>query len=257
MGFNSWQDYEKFVAAVKYKTRFIHSDEIVEFLNSIRGTLREFALPRGSQLFRAQVGCRKGDRHQYEGGAVIEPFEPGRMKPEPLKAKEGRANPKGIPCLYLADDENTSLAETRPEVGEYLSLGQFLTNKDLRLVDCNSVEPPNHYTSCLFNPPKSQEEIACAIWTIIGRAFTRPVVGDDSSADYVPTQLLAELFKSAGYDGVRYKSNLGPGHNFALFDLGVADVTSRTLRKTEAVSYSFKDEGNFCPSDTLTHQDYM
>src|ERR1039458_6332974 len=36
------------------------------------------------------------------------------MKPKPEKAKEGRVNPKGIPCLHLATHEDTAMSEVRP-----------------------------------------------------------------------------------------------------------------------------------------------
>lgn len=39
------------------------------------------------------------------------------------------------------------------------------------------------------------------------------------NSDYVPTQIIAELIKSLGYDGIAYKSSLANGHNIALFDL--------------------------------------
>ena len=218
---------------------------------------RTFSLPAGSILFRAQIGFRDGNIHDYEGSKVIEAFESERMKPLPLQAAGGRANPKGVPYLYLSDDEVTSLSELRPQITQHLSLARFTTNRNIKLVDCCSLVGPNHYTSCIFNPPKSQEEIGNAIWSIINIAFTRPVNNNESSSDYIPTQILAELFKTEGFDGVRYKSNLGVGNNFALFDLGLVDLASCTLRKTESINYNFEDCGTPCPVRGVTHEDYM
>ena len=256
MGFNSWQDYEKFVTEVKNKNRFIHSCETTKFLDNIKRALpaREFHLNRGSKLFRARIN---GNIHEYEGSEVIEAFAPERMKPLLLHATEGRANAKGMPYLYLSDDEKISLSELRPYVGQYISLAQFAMSRNLRVVDCCSPVRENHFTSCIFSPPQSQEEIGNAIWSIINIAFTRPISNSESSSDYVPTQILAELFKSQSFDGARYKSNLGDGNNFVLFDLAVADLVSCTLRKTESINYSFVNCQNPCPVRGLRHEDYM
>jgi hypothetical protein len=60
----------------------------------------------------------------------------------------------------------------------------------------------------------------------------------------VPTQILAELFKSEGYDGVGYRSSLGPGHNVALFDLDAADLIVCLLFEVKDISFKFEQAGN-------------
>lgn len=64
------------------------------------------------------------------------------------------------------------------------------------------------------------------MWGAIGRAFARPVGRADSSTDYVPTQILAELMRNAGYDGVLYGSAVSGGRNLAIFDCKVASWIS-------------------------------
>ncbi len=59
------------------------------------------------------------------------------MKPLRDRTREGRANPKGIPYLYLATHEDVAMAEVRPWIGSNISLGRFLTTRDLCLVDCS------------------------------------------------------------------------------------------------------------------------
>lgn len=49
-------------------------------------------------------------------------------------------------------------------------------------------------------------------------------------ADYVPTQVIAELLKNSGYDGIFYKSSLSKdGVNVAFFDPKVAEVTRKRM----------------------------
>lgn len=210
---------------------------------NIKRTLpsRERSVASGTILYRGQIGYVE---YVSEGQPEIYGFPVDRMKPIPHKGKEGRANPKGISYLYLANDENTALAELRPSLGQYISSAQFQVQRYLKVVDCYSV--PRHYThiQCIFNPPLSQEEIGNAVWSMINEAFTRPVTNADEASDYVPTQILAELFKSAGFDGVCFKSSMGIGYNFILFNLGDAELLNCTVMATKSVSYTFDECAN-------------
>jgi len=243
LGFISWRDFENFEKNVKHENRYVHSDEVKGFLSNIQRSLpaRERSLAADSILFRSQIGY---DEYVDEGQLIITGLPRERMKPTPLKGYEGRANPKGISYLYLADDEDTSMAELRPHIGEYISSAQFKVNRNLRLIDCYSVPKHYNYVMCIFDPPTSQEDIGYAIWSMINDAFTKPIKNNDSSSDYVPTQILAEVFKSEGFDGVCFKSSMGAGHNFVLFDLGVADLINCTVMETKSVSYGFSECGN-------------
>lgn len=88
------------------------------------------------------------------------------------------------------------------------------------------------------------DELETAAWTDIDQEFSRPVTRSDDMADYVPTQILTELFKSKGMDGIRYKSALGDGGNFALFDLQDAEIQSCRLFKIQRIRFDFTECGN-------------
>ena len=86
----------------------------------------------------------KQDDVEYE---IPSPHSKDRMRPISHSATEGRANQagrqalddaKGIPYLYLSTDKETAMAEVRPSVGNYISVGQFgKTLKPLSLIDCS------------------------------------------------------------------------------------------------------------------------
>jgi hypothetical protein len=80
-----------------------------------------------------------------------------------------------------------------------------------------------------------------AVWSDIGRAFSRPVNPSDTVADYVPTQIIAELFKSNGIDGIVYSSSLGKNLNVVLFDLDSAELMSCSLFGVKTVSFTFDE----------------
>lgn len=68
--------------------------------------------------------------------------------------------------------------------------------------------------------------------------------GDDSS-DYVPTQIIAELFKKEGFDGIAYKSNFGDtGYNLALFDLEAANLINCELVKVDKIDIESSQQDN-------------
>lgn len=243
MGFNSWQDYHNFEQDVKFRNRFVHSPEVDEFLFNIERTLpaRERSLAHGSILYRGQIGY---DEYESEGQLIVSGFPANRMKPIPNKGKEGRANPKGISYLYLSNCENTALAELRPHLGQYISSAQFQIQRNLRVVDCYSVVKHYSHVQCIFNPPQSQDEITNAVWSMINEAFTKPVTNEDESLDYVPTQILAEHFKAKGFDGVCFKSSMGAGHNFILFNLIDAELINCTVMESKSISYQFSECAN-------------
>jgi hypothetical protein len=163
------------------------------------------------------------------------------MRPLPDRAHDGRANPKGIPCLYLATKEETAISEVRPWIGSYLSVGQFQLLKPIEIIDCSRYHSD---TKFYFKEP-SKEEIEKAVWTAIDCAFSTPMMRSDDVADYVPTQIIAEAFKKAGLGGIAYKSNFGAnGFNVALFDPQAADLINCNLYRIDDIKFSFSEHDN-------------
>jgi hypothetical protein len=163
------------------------------------------------------------------------------MKPLAHSASEGRLNPKGIPCFYLATDKDTAMAEVRPWIGSYISVGRFKTLRDLVLVNCAVEHDPFSHIYTEEPGPAEREK---AVWAYVDRAFSQPVSVNESSAGYAPTQILAEAFRSHGYDGVVYKSLLGKGFNVALFDIDAAALANCFLYQVKSVAFQFDEAGN-------------
>lgn len=259
--FKSWQSFWDFEEAVIRRTRYVHSDEINEFLETVRQTAakRVDVLPPATPLWRAQLGNDWKSDHSDESifptidipcptnivwvssfsydhprpSGTPCPFGPDRMKPLRECATEGRANPKGIPFLYLATDPKTAIGEVRPWIGSHVSVGLFKTGRELRLVNCTT-GPLNMVHIGREPPAERREEL---VWTCIGDAFARPVTPNDAVADYAPTQIIAEIFKADGYDGIRYRSSLGEGHNIVLFDVDASELERRHLFRVKNVTF--------------------
>jgi len=243
--FKSWRSYQDFARAVKYQNRYIRDPDVEEFLQTLlfitKG--RKKRIPKGKLFWRAQLGyCL--EPVEVDGEHVDDlprAFRFDRMTPFRGAATEGRANPKGIPYLYVATQKDTALSEVRPWLGSLISLAQVKTLRDIVIIDCTL---KNREDSIYFEEPESEKK-ELAVWCDIDRAFSEPVTPNDRVADYVPTQILTELFKSKGFDGIAYRSRFGAkGFNLALFDLAAAKVINCSLYETRDVSFHFEQAGN-------------
>ena len=249
MSFRSWSSYGDFAREVTRNNRYIHSNDVKDFLSNVLATSesRGRVFPLGSVFWRAQLGSKSHPLF-YVGEKVVhrpEPFPPERMKPKPSEAPEGRVNPKGMTCLYLATTKETAMAEVRPWLNSRISVWQCKTVKELKLIDC-SVHPSDDAIVYVEEPDdQTKEEI---VWGDIDRAFSKPVERGDMVSDYVPTQILAELFKRNGFDGVLYRSALSDGLNFALFDIAAATMIKGLLYRTEKIQLSFIESRTDLPS---------
>jgi len=201
-------------------------------------------IAKGAALWRAQLGSNEpgwvmDESKQWLLNEYYSPFSAERMKPRFDSAAEGRANPKGIPCLYLAEDVKTAMSEVRPWIGASITLGRFEITRNINIIDLTLRTPVTLRDASKGKNIKLQE-LESKNWEEIDAAFARPVSPTDSKADYVPTQIIAELFKVNGYDGIRYASSLGRGHNLALFDLYYADVVGLFVYNTNNLDFQFE-----------------
>jgi RES domain-containing protein len=232
--FVSWRDYWVFSHEVIQQQRFLRTERGEAFLAAVAESSdrRVNHMPPGTELWRAQRGCNY-TAEEDSGAERPVPFSAERMKPIADKAQEGRVNPKGIPCLYLANKPDTAISETRAGIGERVSLANFKTESPLRLVDCIH---GNRQPIYLEEPDSASKE--GAVWTYMNRAFSMPVGRAEDRADYAPTQVLAELFRSLNFDGIIYRSAFGKdGYNVALFDMSVANPVSRWVYRVDDVEY--------------------
>ncbi len=239
--FKSWLSYFYFERSIKKAARFIYDSDTRDFLETIldTGQSRIKKIKAGSKLWRSQLDheWRTFDNNGQEIEERV-PYDKDRMKPPPESAKEGRVNPSGIPCLYLSDHRETAMAEVRPWIGQYISLAQFKVVNELRIIDCSS-DKQNLLPDSLPEQP-SPEEREIAVWHDINEVFSKPVIADESSVDYIPTQVISELFKNNGLNGIAYRSSLGKGRNIALFELDMAEwINPSTLWETKNICFDF------------------
>ena len=236
---NEWENFCKYLIQ---KNRYILSPRWGKYVTYILegAQKREKLYPKKTKLWRARIGSEvKENKYDFQ-------FEPLKNKeicaPPPNKAREGRANPRGISYLYLSCDEDTAISEIRPYLNKQVTIATFKLVEDVLLVDA-STDPS------LFNvveiigrekklSPENREKLT---WAYINSDFSIPIAPEDNHCDYVPTQYLSELFKNKGYDGVIYRSSLNKkGCNVVLFDDKVAVIESKKVARIRKILYEYR-----------------
>lgn len=173
----------------------------------------------------ASLGDLKWYRARMMSGD--DPFEIGDMGAPPRHlAGHGRANPAGIPYLYLGSTPATAVAELRPHTGEKACIAEFEL-PDLKFADLRDARD-------LISPLLGDEnEIIrlradLPLLERLGEELTRPVQPRGAPYEYIPTQYICEYIKTCGFDGVIYRSSVSSdgGINVALFKPEIARATS-------------------------------
>lgn len=138
--------------------------------------------------------------------------------PPPALAKGGRANPRGIPYLYLTDSNSLALSEVRPTIGQCVYVSEGNPKSDLKVLDLTNPR--------LLSSPFYYEETELKIFLeqlkllgIFSSDLKRPIRPNIADLEYIPTQFICEYIKSAGqYSGIAFNSSFGIGTNYVIFD---------------------------------------
>ncbi|KRI52605.1 RES family NAD+ phosphorylase [Acinetobacter pittii] len=186
-----------------YRDIFSRADEAKVFFELTETLLTTYS--SGDILYRARISEE-----------LLEKEKMG--KPCYKIASVGRANPTGIPYLYLANNQETCIAEVRPSKGEKISIGYFKPTESMKLLDLT--KPREKASFLLFNGNDLIDALNhIALLEYFANELALPVIPSKSHLDYIPTQFICEFFKVVcRYDGVIFNSSFGMGVNIVLFN---------------------------------------
>jgi hypothetical protein len=165
------------------------------------------------------------------------PFKISEMGAPPKHlASHGRANPTGIPYLYLGSQPDTAVAEIRPHTGDVVSVAEFTITDPLTAVDLRN--PRKLVSPFVLADADAIGQMRADIPFLVrlGEELTRPVLPRIAAIDYLPSQYLCEFIKKSGYGGVVYSSSVSDGINLALFDPAKATGRDVSLYDVKRVS---------------------
>lgn len=197
--------WEDFALEIKENNRFFIESKIdMETIGSYLVRLAK-TYPVGQVFFRARLSDNKLDNSQLG-------------KPPKENASSGRANPVGIPYLYVSESQMTTVYETRSSLYDQLTVGQFHLLEPLHVISLRQVD--------IIGPFEIQERgfelgefISLRPFLIrLQNELSKPIRKQDAPFDYLPTQYLCEYIKFLGFDAIEYDSamHIG-GYNLAVF----------------------------------------
>ncbi|WP_323006438.1 RES family NAD+ phosphorylase [Pseudorhodobacter sp.] len=199
---------------LRYKNRYFLDEELKhDRLRELLDYLISDPLP--TEWFRARIMAND----------TI--FELGEMGAPPKGvASHGRANPSGIPYLYVASTPQTAVAEVRPHTGEQASVATVRIPKDTKVVDLRN--PKKLVSPFLLAETSDVAKLRADVPFLakLGEELTRPILPRSAAIDYVPSQFLCEFIKKQGFAGVLYSSSVSDGINLALFNVDSAERLS-------------------------------
>jgi RES domain. len=202
---NTWNNLKN---NVKVKSRFFSNIDDFDNCNGMKIISSNAKIPKGTKLYRTRIipiGENRLSKDQMS-------CPPAKM------ATAGRANPLGIPYLYLCAEEETTYYEVRSIYLDRLSIGTFNIEKDLNILDFTSKISP-YYAYANSDLPLDKEIYKFKLLKLISADLSKPLRRFDTELEYIPTQLVCEYAKLQNIDGVKFYSSLHKGGiNIVLFD---------------------------------------
>ena len=138
-------------------------------------------------------------------------------KPPHKLVLNGRANPIGIPYLYVASTIETAITELRGHKKEDLTIAEFKLKSNLELADLRN--PQSTISPFELNEEDELELIYknMPFLTLLGNELSKPIIPREANLEYLPSQYLCELLKHIGFHGIIYKSSIANGNNYVIF----------------------------------------
>ena len=232
---DGWID--RFKLRLKTETPDVVEPELTRLVSAVEGRIA-VTEPAGQIWFRARIGVAAAYSRSdwWIAKRMYQPYQASDLgAPPAAKATVGRLNRKGVSFLYLASDPDTACAEIRPHPSHHLSVGQFRNGRDLRLADLE-VDIAD------FAASDTELDLYAFVYAA-DQAMSLPVLPDDD-ASYSITQLIADVLRSRGFDGVSFKSSVKTGgRNICLFEPTVCDyvTASAKVRQVMELRYALED----------------
>ena len=209
---SSWRTFKEEIAG---RRRFLISSTKYEW-EKVLSRDSPISIPPGRCYYRARL----------HGEADAPCYDPCNMGAPPRElSTAGRANPSGIPYLYLCEQDTTTLYEVRALYLDEVSLGTFQLadeGQPINIIDFTSSSVLSLYGAYSAGDSPEGIEFIMAM-TLLKRAISRdlskPIRRYDTEDDYIPTQFLCEYVRDEmGKGGIKYYSALRPGEaNVVIF----------------------------------------
>ncbi|TCZ23282.1 RES family NAD+ phosphorylase [Pantoea agglomerans] len=237
--FNSHIDaWEKFKEELKYENRFFPKNSIYSSLFDIRENHVDGDLFQIIEQLKVEYDTSDVFYRARLSDAELKKDKMG-MPPKGY-ASAGRANPVGISYLYLAENEETCVAEVRPNSTSSINISSFTPKDKLSIVDLT--EPRKRLSSCSFEESRLKTVIdIISLLETLSSELSKPVRPESSSIDYIPTQFLCEFIKSfSKCDGIAFESSFRKGKNFVFFNQEYFEIEDPVIHRILSIEHNYE-----------------
>ena len=167
-------------------------------------------LSTDSSYYRARIHYKKNDVFGVDDMGAREKGD----------CPAGRANPEGIPYLYLSEEPKTTFYETRVNMHDVVSVGEFkvagtepLYVENLTDIDLSEIDD-------LLNEDVVTLAKRKLLIRVLSKDMSTPMRRFDSPIEYVPTQFICEYVQlTQKVSGIRFSSSVyREGTNLVIFN---------------------------------------
>ena len=178
--------------------------------------------PAGTEFFRARISDN-----------LLPTNEMG--KPPIRFTTPGRANPIGIPYLYVSEGKETTLYETR------VALHEGITIAKLNVVSLKNITEYGPFELRDRGFAMNEFVLVRPYLLRLEHELSKPVCKQDVHLDYLPTQYLCEFIKSKGFEGVEYRSAMNAkGYNLAIFNDRKLECVESVFDRVNDLTYKLE-----------------
>lgn len=198
---------------LKNENYFKFEDRITQILSEYSDICKS-KIEKDSEFYRARIGYSDSKRSilggGFEGEIIFQPYANSEIgAPPPHLAGFGRINRSGVSYLYCASDKYTAISEIRPHPGDIVSIGKFISNKDLFIFDLTEAQFLQFY--------QSDERLSMFRKINTFTELMQKVVPPSERQAYNITQLIADCVRKLKFDGILFPSSVGDGENLVVF----------------------------------------
>lgn len=229
-GFN-WEQFSDGIRNnIRYHSNYLNHDVLKSYVQH-----SEEIIYKGEKFSRARITDDKGGFQRCNMGS-----------PPPGISKGGRANPEGIPYLYLGNTIKTVIYEARAAMYDYITIGVFECTKDIKVINFINFDRISPFRKGEGRIEYLNHAINNEHLSKISKEIAKPLRNNANNLEYLPTQYICDFIKTLkdddgiNYDGIKYRSSMNPeGYNIAIFNQNLFKCINTKTYDVESIEYEY------------------
>ncbi len=222
--------WKQFTEGIKHQNRFHIESFNAEVFRKIIG-YASTTYEKGHIFYRARLSNERDI-----------PFPTNEMGPPPKgMSTNGRVNPYGISCLYLASNEDIAIKEIRAGLHDNVTIAKFELLEKIEVIDFTMIDKFSPFLGADLDFNYEKYAVNKEHLVHIANEVLLPSKRGDSQLNYLPSQYISDFIKSRGRNGVKYQSTMDKtGFNIAVFDENLLDCREVSFHRVTEIYYKWE-----------------